>query len=252
MPRKLRVLCLHGFRTNGKVLAAQMRALERAFGGSAEFIYLDAPHPARGPPEPVVLRRHPRDGPFFEWLSVSPASEQDGSEWIWNVKKLEASMAFLDEQLPLIGAVDVAVGFSQGAFLLTTYVARNLMLHGPKGHPWWTLNVCVSGMFIRGANVRQYFERADGTPRLVRFPSIHVVGRQDPYCEKETHPAQIYDTECTVLPASQLTTVIVEHDGGHRFPSATAHRALYDDLAPASPGSSTDSSFVSTTEVVKG
>ncbi|GLD93593.1 hypothetical protein PINS_up002185 [Pythium insidiosum] len=226
-PRKLRVLCLHGFRTNGKVLQAQMTALERAFGANAEFIYLNAPHPARGPPEPIVRQRHPHDGPFFEWLSVSATSEQDGSDWIWTIKKLEASMAFLDAQLATIGAVDVAVGFSQGAFLITTYVARNLMLHGPNGHPWWTLNVCVSGMFIRGINVRRYFERVDGSLRRLRFPSIHVVGRRDSYNESETRLAQVYDADRTAFSsASDLTTVVMEHDGGHRFPSTKTNATL--------------------------
>ncbi|EOD24399.1 hypothetical protein EMIHUDRAFT_238530 [Emiliania huxleyi CCMP1516] len=49
-----RVLCLHGFRASGDMLALSLGPLTRALGGTYDFTFVDAPTAASGPAEPGV------------------------------------------------------------------------------------------------------------------------------------------------------------------------------------------------------
>ena len=71
MRRKLRILCLHSFRTSGEILREQVRLAgwEETLGDLVEFHVMDAPHPASGPVPPDVLAFFP-DVPYREWWNA--------------------------------------------------------------------------------------------------------------------------------------------------------------------------------------
>jgi hypothetical protein len=74
-------------------------------------------------------------------------------------------------------------------------------------------------------------ETPDGRPILVPVPSIHLIGRGDPFSDDSVRLADQYDSHTTMFPASPLKKMVVFHDEGHKFPSAKRHKALYDELA---------------------
>ena len=64
--RPLRLLCLHGGRTNAALMELQTRQLRGQFEeGEVELTHLNAPHVSPGPAFPGAERLV--DGPFFEW-----------------------------------------------------------------------------------------------------------------------------------------------------------------------------------------
>ena len=68
-PTKLRVLCLHSFRTSAVILSDQLAMAgwgdSQCLGDLCEFVYMDAPHPASGPIPPDVAGFF--QPPYFEW-----------------------------------------------------------------------------------------------------------------------------------------------------------------------------------------
>ncbi|KAJ0401600.1 hypothetical protein P43SY_008675 [Pythium insidiosum] len=227
--RKLRVLCLHGYRTNAQVMENQMKGLVDALGDDAEFIYVNAPQLARGPSEDVIERLHAKDAPFFEWWHVTPLACQDGSDWIWTLERVDEAMAYMDTKMAEIGPVDVVIGFSQGSMLLTILSMRYLQRRPPQ--MWWKLCICVCGMRVRGVNVRHLFETPDGQAKLVPIPSIHISGKADPFADECDRLADMYDSHPTAFPASPLTKMVLQHAGGHKFPSVKKYAAMYEELA---------------------
>ncbi|GLD93598.1 hypothetical protein PINS_up002190 [Pythium insidiosum] len=138
-------------------------------------------------------------------------------------------MAYMDSKLAEIGPVDVVVGFSQGAVLLTILTMRYLQQQPPKH--LWKLCICVCGVRVRGVNARHLFETPDGQPIRVPLPSIHIAGQVDPFADECDRLADMYDAHPTAFPASSLTKVMLHHAGGHKFPSVKKYAAMYEELA---------------------
>jgi hypothetical protein len=73
-PKRLRVLCLHGFRTSGAFLAQQLHGsgFVAAFDDLLELEYVDAPYRC-GPDEeerlPPMMKRFIQ-GPYHEWWNA--------------------------------------------------------------------------------------------------------------------------------------------------------------------------------------
>jgi predicted esterase len=229
--KKLRVLCLHGHRTNAKVMINQTKGLRAALGDDvAEFVYLDAPNLARGPTDPVVELHHANDAPFYEWWDVLPAEVDYDVEtkWTYMLQHHEETLEFVAAKMKEHGPFDVVVGFSQGAVLLTLLSMLYVQNHGER---LWKVCVCAGGVPVRGAQFRHLFETPDGRNLLVPFPSIHMVGENDPLKDESIELADMFDSHCTAYPTSPLRKMVVYHDGGHKFPSAYKYKPLYEELA---------------------
>ncbi|TMW64914.1 hypothetical protein Poli38472_009081 [Pythium oligandrum] len=228
--RKLRVLCFHGVRTNSKVMQNQIKGLRAALGSQAEFIFVDAPHPALGPTDETILRHHAQDVPFYEWWyeDYEKVPNDPGNEnWLCHLDKYDETIAFIDATMQHIGPVDVAVGFSQGAELLTVLSAWS----AAHNRMWWKLCVCFSGARIQAMNCRALFESPDQRPILVPFPSIHVIGKKDPFYEECLNLVEQYDPRPVVHPGSPVKREVFYHDGGHKFPTPAKYKELYAQLA---------------------
>jgi hypothetical protein len=228
--KKLRVLCLHGHRTNAAVMVNQTKGLRAALGDRAEFIYLDAPHLARGPTDPVIELHHAKDAPFYEWWDSNPTDTTHQRENQWKLRLInhEETLAIMDKKLRELGPIDVVVGFSQGAVQLTTLSMIYLQKYNRR---LWKLCICVGGVPPRGVQLREVFETPDGRPILVPYPSIHIVGEKDPVRHASMRTIDMYDSHSTMFPTSPLKKMVVFHHAGHKFPSANKYKALYDELA---------------------
>lgn len=229
---KLRVLCLHSFRTSGEILREQVRLAgwEETLGDLVEFHVMDAPHPASGPVPPDVLAFFP-DVPYREWWNATERADPDGSgRKTMTYVGLEESLERVKREFDERGPFDGVLGFSQGATLTTILAAkgvadawgpfadanasRDASRPKPKKPPVFA--VCVSGAAART-------READATYRAARdananatgasnspTPSLHIIGEADrvvPPPASERAAAR-----CFVDP------VVARHPRGHVVP----------------------------------
>jgi predicted esterase len=124
MKAKPKVLCLHGWRTNGEILSMQMASLQA--NTTMDCVFIDAPFPGRGDPDKGIALFYP-DHPYYEWFyraKKSDANESSAS----NLKasdiyeNLEESIKFLKNHIESNGPYDGLLGFSQGASMVTRLV----------------------------------------------------------------------------------------------------------------------------------
>lgn len=244
--QKLRVLCLHGYRTNAKVMENQSRGLRQALGGHAEYLFLNAPHLAHGDTDASVLKHHAQDAPFYEWYQIkgfkigdmsANAREEEEESWVpdsaadakkgpwrYEYEGFEDTLALLDDQLNQHGPYDIAIGFSQGSVVLSALSMYYLRTQNTK---WWDLSVCVGGVRPRGKNCQPWFENEDNdSPATIPLPSVHVIGQKDPYYKESLLLADLYANEC-----DGFQKMVLEHDGGHKFPSAERYAHIYEGIA---------------------
>uniref|UniRef100_M4BEE6 Serine hydrolase domain-containing protein n=1 Tax=Hyaloperonospora arabidopsidis (strain Emoy2) TaxID=559515 RepID=M4BEE6_HYAAE len=221
-------------------METQTRGLRDALGPNTEFIFLNGSFEARGPTDAIVEKLFGDTAPFFEWWVVrdleteekEDIEDQDGipqgtaTRWCHAFEGFDQAIESMDEKLNELGEFDLAVGFSQGAIMVTIL---SMWYHKKTPtKPWWKLVLCVCGVYPRGINVRELFEENDGKPILVPFPSIHVVGQKDSLYEESLVLKDMYTPHARGSPLERL---LIEHDGGHKFPSPERHTKFYADLA---------------------
>ncbi|EGZ29992.1 hypothetical protein PHYSODRAFT_469031 [Phytophthora sojae] len=238
-PKKLRVLCLHGFRTNVQVMQSQTRGLREALGPDAEFVFLNGPFEARGRTDRIIERMFGDTAPFYEWWGARSLEKEEREDieaeegvpkgttkrWCLEFDDIDRAIEYMDEKLNELGEFDLAVGFSQGSIMLTILS----MWYLKKANKcWWKLVLCVCGVYPQGINVRELFETHEGQKILVPVPSIHVVGKKDSLYKDSLVLKDMYTPHAKGSPLERL---LLEHDGGHKFPSPGRHQQFYADLA---------------------
>ncbi|TYZ64676.1 hypothetical protein PybrP1_006364 [[Pythium] brassicae (nom. inval.)] len=236
----LRVLCLHGFRTNVQVMQDQMRPLEQALGPDVEFVYLNGPYETEGKAFAGIDERYKDSRPFYEWyryyigdstqsFEMAPKDlvllrnkvREEHVHWSLRYSGIEQAIEYLDARLEALGPFDVAIGFSQGGLMLTVYAMW--CLENRNKRPW-KLAVMSSTGRAHGYNVKHLFEAPDGREILVPFPSVHLVGKKDPIRDQSLRLVPMYDPHPTGTPTGR---VVLEHEEGHRFPSLKRNKELY-------------------------
>lgn len=234
---RLRVLCVHGFRTNAAIMKDQMVGFRKALGPNVEYVYLDAPFAARGDPDPLVLGLYAKTAPFYEWWqgryldthevadAISDIMSSKSDTWNLWFEDLDRSLLYMEAELRRLGPFDVAVGFSQGATMLTIFAAWSLQM---RRQQWWRLAVCFAGVRVHGINALPLFEDAAGRTKLVPIPSIHIAGTSDPIYYETIELAKMYKPHPRSCAAARI---VLEHDGGHRFPHPRKFMLLYASLA---------------------
>lgn len=232
---KLRVLCLHGWRTNAKILELQTEGLREAFGPrGADFFYLDAPFVATGPAQEIVRTFYEKHAPFFQWwdaikrdTGASGDSRDDSdSRAVYSYDGLEHTLDYLVGQVHQLGPIDILLGFSQGAALTTIMNAHYKKTYGTA--PPWRACVLVAGFEPRAVETKHLMEDAFGNRLTIDVPSIHVIGRADTMAKYSDALFERYAGADAGVAKHQF-----EHEEGHKFPTPSRHRALYADIARA-------------------
>jgi predicted esterase len=182
-PRRLRVLCLHSFRTSSDILRTQMEIAgwEQSLGDLVEFTCAPDGHPASGEVPKDVAMFFP-DAEYYEWWNAT--KNEDG---VVEYRGVEASLEKVRQRFAA-DAFDGVLGFSQGATLTTVLAAKGAAegwgpfadaRGGASGDESaaMTFAVCVGGMLARTPAARDLYERA----RAVRAstPSLHLIGDAD-------------------------------------------------------------------------
>ena len=193
--KKLRILCLHGYHGNAKVLCDQMSTLARGLDHLAEFVCVDAPSLAHGD--------------FGWWHAIRDESSPDAKgpgvgaaaarykgwsrtqEWIVFLFKKE-------------GPFDGVFGFSQGAALAALLVG----LRSPDGKPTARKPLIFNFAIMVGAFLANdpaltslYDDKAS-----YDLPSVHIIGQSD----------FIVPSDYSRDVAHQFKDpLVLEHSGGH-------------------------------------
>ncbi|BGP37245.1 Low molecular weight phosphotyrosine protein phosphatase [Rhodotorula kratochvilovae] len=222
--RPARLLCLHGYAQNARVLAGKLAQAERVFDGHIELVYVNAPNillrPTfaydNSPDEPYAPENEPRSF----WHSISNDGFTDPSE-------LDRTLYYLRDVLETHGPFDGIFGFSQGAAtaaILCALVARP-WLHpafssAPStGAAWpplpFKFAIFCSGYLPLDKRCESWFEHPVG------IPALHVVGRSD----------VVAPNERTLANVSRFSNSRVEwHEGGHYVPRKPYFAHLFKDF----------------------
>jgi pimeloyl-ACP methyl ester carboxylesterase len=208
--KRLRVLCLHGYRGSAAILREQLRALTRGLPSSVELVCVDAPSLAVGD---------------FGWWharenSRSPARGDPGvSESSTRYVGWERTRDWLLELFAQQGPFDGVFGFSQGA-TLTSLLAG---MRAPGGQPTAELPLCFDfcvmvGGFLSNdsAHAGLYAQKSS-----YALPSCHIIGRSD----------SIVPSSASHQLALQFPQrLVLEHDGGHVIAATQEIRERFADF----------------------
>ena len=182
----MKVVALHGWRTNAKILKFQTQSLARYL--QAEFRCMDAPQDASGPPQEDIKKFFPGQR-YFEWWDAVDDGE-GGKRYENYSDSVEAFTKVLREQ----GPFEAAFGFSQGAAFLTAYISQ-LEREGAEV-PFRLLILCGG------------IPPADNTLRVtqkLKTRSVHIIGEEDPLKPKSEELAKLYENAAVVSsPASHM------------------------------------------------
>eukprot|EP00241_Pyramimonas_parkeae_P010187 CAMPEP_0114224454 /NCGR_PEP_ID=MMETSP0058-20121206/116_1 /TAXON_ID=36894 /ORGANISM="Pyramimonas parkeae, CCMP726" /LENGTH=235 /DNA_ID=CAMNT_0001334931 /DNA_START=200 /DNA_END=907 /DNA_ORIENTATION=+ len=168
---KLRVLCLHSFRTSGAIFQRQikMSGFGTAFEDILELEYVDAPYQC-GPKEeermPDILKRI-FPAPYHEWWNA----QQGGQVYL----RWEQTVSFLREYIRTNGPFDGILGFSQGGCVASLIcILQQMGEHGLAEVPPLRFAILMSAQCAHSNDLEGYFA---GEPR--DFPVLAIIGEKD-------------------------------------------------------------------------
>ncbi len=179
-PRKIRVLCLHGYHGSAAVLRRQMSPLVSGLESAVEFVEVDAPSLSRGD---------------FGWWHHNFRGWEKTRDWA--VQLFERSPHF-----------DGVFGFSQGAALTSLLVG----LRAADGHvthekPLSFEFAMMTGGFRSDSPVHAALYASEESYDL---PSVHIIGASD---------SVVPSPDSQVLAAQFKAPIVLGHNGGHVIPS---------------------------------
>ncbi|KAG4166148.1 hypothetical protein ERO13_A13G112800v2 [Gossypium hirsutum] len=231
-PRKLRILCLHGFRQNASCFKGRSASLAKKLKSIAELVFIDAPHelpfiyqssteaknscaPPTGQhaPPPENCKRK------YAWLVASDFGGKVEADWkIANqpfdplqyqgqTDGFDVSLAYLKKMFSEQGPFDGILGFSQGAAMAALLCAQGDKL---KAEIDLRFVILCSGFAL---------PLADFWQKPINCPSLHIFGsdpRKDRQITSHTsrYLASRFEDGCSV---------IIEHEFGHIIPTRSPY-----------------------------
>lgn len=208
--RKLRLLGLHGFRTNGAILRHQLSKWGPSLNDLFEVDCLDAPLPCSGKSEVESLF----EGPYYEWYRFN----KDYTEFYHVDEKL---FSYITDYMKQNGPYDGFIGFSQGAALSGCLAALQEKGLALQDVPPIRLLVLMAPAQLRAQHLKHVYE---GPP--IKCPTLAFLGDKD----------WLRYAGVEVLKSFE-NTVTICHRSGHTVPrldeaqTATAAQFLRTQLA---------------------
>ncbi|XP_062113544.1 uncharacterized protein LOC133824617 [Humulus lupulus] len=187
---KPRFLCLHGFRTNGKIMKTQIGKWPQSVLDKLDLTFLDAPFPALGKSDVEGIF----DPPYYEWFQFN----KEFNEYT----NFEECLKFIEDFMVENGPFDGLLGFSQGAILsagLPGLQAKGLAL---TKVPKLKALIIIGGAKFKSTEVA---ENAYASP--IDCLSLHFLGEQD--------FLKPYGLE---LLENCLDPLVIHHPKGHTVP----------------------------------
>ncbi|KAH6761450.1 rhodanese-like domain protein [Perilla frutescens var. hirtella] len=231
--RKLRILCLHGFRQNASGFKGRTASLAKKLKNIADIVFVNAPHELpfiyQAPPadenhscEPAFEQKCPplnHCNKKFAWLVDADYDGKNGAEWKMakapfdslqyqqQTEGFEKSIEYLKTVFSQMGPFDGILGFSQGAAMAALVSAHREKL---KGDIDFRFVILCSGFSVNMPN------HGKGS---INCPSLHIFGYKEGEdrqigCEASRQLASLFENECSV---------IIEHDSGHIIPTRSPY-----------------------------
>ncbi|KAF5781622.1 putative Rhodanese-like domain, serine hydrolase FSH, Zinc finger, FYVE/PHD-type, rhodanase [Helianthus annuus] len=229
--KKLRILCLHGFRQNASSFKGRTASLAKKLKNMVEFVYIDAPHQlqfiyqnqetgeAKFPPNKVCNRK-------FAWF-IDPSADKntslnwemaqtpfDSLQYQKQTAGYDESLTYLKEFVTKNGPFDGILGFSQGAAMAACVAAQKSSL---KGEIDFRFVILCSGFQVN---------LVENEKNLINCPSLHIYGSDH---GKDTQIAFDASKRLGSL-FEEGSAVIIEHDYGHIIPTRSPYIDMIKDF----------------------
>lgn len=231
--RKLRILCLHGFRQNASGFKGRTASLVKKLKSIAELVFVDAPHELPFIYQPCLQEPNSKDlsslsqqspppancrkkfawlvSPDFSGASESNWKKSDGQfdplQYQQQTDGFDVSLAYLKTVFSQAGPFDGIMGFSQGAAMAAAVSARR---GRPGGEMDFRFVILCSGFALN---------LPDSVGGSINCPSLHIFGNE------QGNDRQIANQASRDLAASfeEGCSVIIEHDSGHMIPTRSPY-----------------------------
>ncbi|KAM1221558.1 hypothetical protein ACFX13_009415 [Malus domestica] len=188
--KKMKILCLHGFRTSGSFLKNQITTKWPSIASQFDMDFPDGIFPAAGKSD--IEGIYPP--PYYEWFQF----DKDFTEYT----NLEECITYVCDYITTKGPFDGLLGFSQGATLsglLLGYQAQGKVL---KDHPPFKFCISISGAMFRDPSI---CDIAYKDP--IKAKSVHFIGAKDWLRRPSEDFATAFDNP-----------LIIRHPYGHTVP----------------------------------
>ncbi|KAL2662377.1 hypothetical protein AAZV13_02G036800 [Glycine max] len=187
--RKVRILCLHGFRTSGEILKQLVLRWPEPVLQKLELVFLDGPFPAQGRSDVEGIF----DPPYFEWFQAN--------EEFTEYTNFEECLAYIEDYMLKNGPFDGFLSFSQGAILAAALPGMQAQVDKIK--------------FLIEISGAKFGENRFGMPKLasnafskpIDCPSLHFIGEKD-----------FMKAESIALLEAFQDPVVIHHPRGHTVP----------------------------------
>ncbi|XP_059668251.1 dihydrofolate reductase-like [Cornus florida] len=188
--KKMKILCLHGFRTSGSFLKKQISKWDPSIFAHFDMDFPDGTYPAGGKSDIEGIF----PPPYFEWFQFN--------EEFTEYTNLEECISYLCEYITSKGPFDGLLGFSQASTLSALLLGYQVQGRVLKEHPPMKMFVSISGSKFRDPSI---CEVAYKDP--IKVKSVHFIGAKD----------------WLRLPSEELATafdnpLIIRHPQGHTVP----------------------------------
>ncbi|KAL0360017.1 UNVERIFIED_CONTAM: Rhodanese-like domain-containing protein 6 [Sesamum radiatum] len=189
--KKVRLLCLHGFRTSADIIKKQLTGKwHPSVLHRLDLVFVDAPFPCQGKSDVEGIF----DPPYYEWFQFN----KEFTEY----QNFDECLDYIEDCMIKHGPFDGLLGFSQGAILsagLAGLQAKGVAL---TKVPKLKVVVIIGGAKFRNPSI---VEKAYSSP--IQCPSVHFLGDED--------FLKPYGTE---LLESFIDPLVIRHPKGHTIP----------------------------------
>ncbi|KAL2528155.1 alpha/beta-hydrolase superfamily protein [Forsythia ovata] len=196
IPKKPRILCLHGFRTSGEILKKLISRWPETVLEKLDLVFLDAPFPAQGKSDVEGIY----DPPFYEWFQA----DKDFQEYY----NFEECLDYLEDYMLKHGPFDGVLGFSQGALL--SAALPGMQKEGVAAFtkvPLIKFLIIISGSKFGGSKFGLPRLAANAFSSPINCPSLHIIGELD-----------FMKEEGEALLNSFVDPIVINHPKGHTVP----------------------------------
>ncbi|OWM66217.1 hypothetical protein CDL15_Pgr013434 [Punica granatum] len=194
--RRPRIICLHGFRTSGKILRTLVERWHESILQKLDLVFLDGPYPAQGKSAVEGIF----DPPYYEWFQAN----EDFTEYA----NLEECLRYIESYMLENGPFDGFLGFSQGGLLaaaLPGIQAQGLAL---TKVPKIKFLIIISGAKFGGSKFGMPPIAANAFSSPIRCPSLHFIEDQTSFMSSEG----------IALLDSFVEPVVIHHAQKHTVP----------------------------------
>jgi len=205
--RKLRILCIHGYRQNGKTFREKLGSFRKLVGKQADMEFVTAPH--------HIPSENPEEQDQFGWWFSQSTKSFDAHENSTCDLGFSESVRTVEEALEKGvdgGQYDGVLAFSQGASLAAHLC---VLQHTGKLGSKFKFCILVAGFVSRTLQHREVFQALQQSGESVSIPTLHVFGDTDKVIENDMSEDMLQFF---------ASPDIIRHPGGHFVPATGEHK----------------------------